>query len=373
MPESGKSICGRAFSLGIILALCLSPIGHAKAAKANATLQKLVDETASDNQFNGVALIGKGGKTLYANGYGKANFETGAASSPDTLYQTGSFSKWVASVVVLKLVDQGKLSLTAPVSDYLPNYRRDTGAKITLHHLLSHTSGVPNGMGAAFGKDPALASYAGLSTDQAMAKYASGDLAFAPGERFDYSHSNWLIVEAVIEHVTGKSYRQNVSELLLEPLRLKRSGIMPRDFATLDHAAQGYVALTPAPQPAPRERTFPIPDFIGPFGGFYTAAPDMLKLLDGVYGGKLLSAGSREKLWQVNVADEGYAYGGRVKTIPLGGRDRRVSWNNNSNGPYKSLEIRVDDGNTVLLFNNTKMDQGKLNEMGERLLKALYR
>lgn len=349
-------------------ALTLLLMPAAGAAPSGRALDALAGRLAAENGFTGVMLVGDGRRAVDVRAFGPEDVEGGIPATRHTRYQTGSFSKWVASVVVLRLVDLGRLSLDAPVSTYLPDYAPANGARVTLHHLLSHTSGIPNDLAAALKRDGALASYADVDTALALERYASGALAFAPGERFDYSHSNWLVVLAVIERVTGKPYARNVRELVLEPLHLRESGILPADFHTVDHAARAYAALQPEPRPMPAATLAPVPAFFGPIGGFYATADDVLRLLDGVYDGRLLSPASRDALWRVNVADQGYAYGGRVRTRRIDGVPHRISWNNNSNGAYKSLMLRVDDGRTVVLLNNTKMDGDTLARIGEALL-----
>ena len=115
-----------------------------------------------------------------------------------------------------------------------------------------------------------------------------------------------------------------------------------------------------------------MPDFVASVGGFYATAPDLLRLLHGVFEGDVLSPASRERLLTVVVPEENYAYGGRVRTLTLGGKPQRVSWNNCSNGPFKSLTVHTEDGRSVVLLNNTQMDQERLGELGESLLRTLY-
>ena len=252
------------FALPRVLAIALLIVSGgcaetAPEAPSRLALSASVRDVAAKDGFNGSILVANGERVLYGEGFGKANFETGIPATTQTKYQTGSFSKWIASVVVLRLVDEGKLSLTAPISTYLPTYRKDTGAVLTLHVLMSHTSGLPNDVIAALKNDSDLNHYEKVSTDEAVSRFASGNLKFPPGTQFDYVHSNWIVVEAIIEKVTGMSYARAVDDLLVKPLGLKDSGIMPRDFMSLPNAAQGYISLKPSPKPVPRGRTFPFP------------------------------------------------------------------------------------------------------------------
>ncbi|WP_162301434.1 serine hydrolase domain-containing protein [Cognatilysobacter segetis] len=350
------------------LACALALVAPSAALARDRDLEARADRLAADTGFDGVMLVGDGHRVRMAKAYGMEDAERGLRASTATRYQTGSFSKWLASVVVLRLVDQGRLSLTAPVSTYLPEYAPANGARVTLHHLMSHTSGVPNDLAAALKASGTMAAFAGVDARTALQRYASSPLAFAPGERFDYSHSNWLVVQAVVERVTGKPYAQLARELVLRPLRLRDSDVLQGDFYDVPHAARGYDALHPVPKPSSTAMLAPVPAFLGQVGGMYATAGDVQRLLDGVYSGRLLSPASREALWRVNVPEQDYAYGGRVRTRRIDGHEHRMSWNNNSNGPYKSLIVRADDGRTVVLLNNSRIDGAALTRIAESLL-----
>ena len=362
--------------MGIALTVVATahPLPATAAARSPAAVvdAALADWARQSGAFNGVVLVRRGHGAPIVRASGIADAAHGRRTTAATLYQMGSFSKWVASLVVLRLVDQGKLSLTTPIGAYLPGYRRDIGGVVTLHHLLSHTSGVRNDLATALGKDRVVGHYAALSTADAVERFASGDPVFSPGARFDYSHANWLLVGAIVERVTGGTYRQAVDRLVTRPLGLRENGLLPPDFMSLPAAANGYTTLLPEPVAVPSEQMTPFPEIIAPVGGYYSAATDIVRLLDAVYDGRFLTPASRAALWQVNAASDHYAYGGRVFSVDLGSGPRRMARNNNSNGAYKTFELRVDDGTTILLLNNSRMDQQALNVLGDRLLTALY-
>ncbi|MBF5042004.1 beta-lactamase family protein [Aggregicoccus sp. 17bor-14] len=331
------------------------------------TPRALIEDFTKEQDFQGVVLLARGGKVLHAGAYGHADFEAHRRTSLETRYQLGSISKLVASIVVLKLVDEGKLSLTAPIATYLPDYRADSGAKVTLHHLLSHTSGVPNDLVASFKKDPSIATL-DLSMDEAVKRFASGDLAFEPGARFDYSHSNWVLVKAIIERVTGRTYAQEVQRVLLRPLRLKSAGIFTGDFARVPRAAQGYSAI----HPAPKRGGTPNPSFIECAGGYYSSAKDLLTLTRAVYGGKVLSADALKRLTTVYVPEEAYSYGGRMRTLTLGGREKQAAWHTGSNGPFRSrLSHVLGDDLTFIVLSNANASLDATQTLAEQVLAAV--
>ncbi|WAS89752.1 serine hydrolase domain-containing protein [Nannocystis punicea] len=328
----------------------------------------IVDRAVEADGFNGVALVGRGRTIDALEARGAADVAHGVPMTRDTRFEVGSISKWIAAIVVLKLVDRGKLDLDAPISRYLPDYRADTGAKLTLRRLMSHSSGLPNQILAARQADP---SSRGVELDQMVAvrRYASGDLAFEPGTAWDYSHSNWLVVKAVVERVSGLPYAQLVDRVLVKPLRLRNSGICHGDSAHVPGMAHGYATLVPAPQPKPN----PVPDFMAMAGGYYTTAPELMKLMDAVLDGRLLSAAARRTLMTTVMPDQHYALGGRVRIERIAGQDREAAWEDGSNGGFRMIARRVlADGHTVIVMTNASYDHAQLGQLGDALMEASY-
>lgn len=339
--------------------------------------QEIAEGFAERTQFNGVILIAQRDTVLYAEAHGYENAEDRVPTRLDTRYQLGSISKWITSLVVLKLADQGTLSLTAPIQTYLPDYRSDTGRHLTLHHLITHTSGVPNDIITAYQEDPAILNEP-LTTMEAVRRYASGDLLFEPGSQFDYSHSNWILVKAIIEQATGSTFEENVRALIVRPVGLEDTGVF-WDGSPAARLAPGYEDLRPTPVRA----ELPFPAYLACAGGVYSTAPDLLALLNALYEGRSLSDDALEKLDTVYWRDGdlsygshagGYAYGGRVRVMELGSDAQRVLWQTGSNGPSKSRVTRVlDNGLTIIALTNAGTSPEETGALSERVLRAFYR
>jgi CubicO group peptidase (beta-lactamase class C family) len=109
-----------------------------------AKIQEFLAVAHKYRQFNGSVLVAENGKIIYKGAYGQANTEWNIPNTPDTTFQLGSITKQFTATAILQLVEQGKIKLDAKLSDYLPDYRKDTGEKVTIHHLLTHTSGIPS-------------------------------------------------------------------------------------------------------------------------------------------------------------------------------------------------------------------------------------
>lgn len=339
--------------------------------------REAVARFAERTAFNGVILVACGDSTLHAEAYGYENVGEGVPTRLDTRYQLGSIAKWITALVVLKLADQGTLSLTVPIGTYLPDYRAEASRRVTLHHLLTNTSGVPNDIIAAYRADPSALEEP-LTTLEAVRRYAGGDLLFESGSQFDYSLSNWILVKAVVEEAAGKPFEASVRELVTRPLGLEDTGVF-WDGLSYPEVAPGYDELEPTPVRA----ELPQPEYLASAGGMYSTAPDLLVLLGAVYEGRLVSDLSREKLDAVYSPDSdlsygghsgGYAYGGRVRAMELGGKAETVLWHTGSNGPSKTRVSRVlPDGLTVITLTNAGTPPEATGALVEQVLESFYR
>lgn len=353
-------------TLAIIIAMLLAQ-GLTAAPATAQSYHDIADRYREQEGFNGVVLVADGQQLRAVEGFGRADAENGVPMLVNTRFETGSVSKWIASIVVLRLVDAHTLDLDAPIARYLPDFRADNAARLTLRHLLSHASGVPNQLAEAR-KDPAIR---GIELEQmeAVRRYASADLAFAPGSAFDYSHSNWLLVKAIVERASGLPYARLVDRELIAPLQLQDSGIYHGDSSRIRAMAAGYQRLDPQPQRKPN----PVPDFMATAGGFYTSAPDLLRIMQAVLDGDLLTPASRQALTTVLMPDQHYALGGRVRTETIGGRPRSAAWEDGANGGFRMVARRVlDDGHTVIVLSNASFDYMKLGQLASDLLDRSY-
>jgi len=346
-------------------AVALSPIASTFAAPDASAYEKIV---ASHPDFSGTIVVGRGANILFSKASGLADPQTATPMSLNTCFETGSVSKWIASVVVMKLVDQGVVLLDAPISRYLPDYRADNGARLTLRHLMCHSSGVPNDIIAARKADPKLA-FIELEQMDAVRRYASGDLHFTPGSEWDYSHSNWLIVKAIVERMSGMTYRDCVSAWLTWPAGLADSSVFRGESSAAPHMAVAYAG----PVSAWQKKVNAIPDYMAMAGGFSSSAPDMLRLMDSLLNGAILTPASRATLMKVNMPDQHYALGGRTRVETIAGSAREAAWEDGSNGGFRLVARRVlADGVTVIVFNNSSYDHQKLGLLASALMETAY-
>ena len=349
---------------GVLAGMWLAPSLSAGEAPAGKGVRATVDEFVKANGFHGVIHLVRNRRVVLSEAFGMADVEAGRRATVDTLYPLASISKWFVSVAVLRLVEQGRLALDGTIADYLADYRSDSGAKVKLRHLLSNSSGIPNGFTPAVKADPGVWTRP-YTTDEAIKAFCSGDLAFEPGSRFSYDLTNWILVKGMVERVTGKDLAQTIDALVLAPLGLKR--ILPRytDEARAQVAA-GYASIDP-----PVRKMNPQLVYMLASGGYCGTATELVRAAEGVYGGSLLSAASRQALATILVPTESYALGGRVRTVQIGDKPHDVAWETGRTDGYRSLLAhRLDGQSTLVLLNNTDLSQKTIDLFAEAVFDA---
>jgi CubicO group peptidase (beta-lactamase class C family) len=200
---------------------------------------KFVKNYNAKGDFEGVVLVAKGGKVIHKQAVGLANREWKIPHRLDTRFRICSITKQFTAVLVMQLVEAGKLNLDTPVSEYLPDFRKELGGKITLRNLLSSSSGLPTFDDLAFWqKDDEQLASASFTAKNYIGSSSSG-LSFEPGAKFNYNNADFILVGAILEQISGKSFEQLLQEKILQPLGMKRTGILKQKEIT-ENLASGY-------------------------------------------------------------------------------------------------------------------------------------
>lgn len=314
--------------------------------------------------YSGVAAVRKHADApLVIKAAGLALREESQANMKETRFMIGSSTKWIAAVTVLRLVDMGTLDLGAPISRHLPELPAENGA-VTLRQLLSHRSGIPNGLAEALAKDSKVRDLE-IGPVEAALRFAKGPLAFKPGERFDYSVVNYVLVAAIVERATKKPFTESVQELVLGPAGVKDTGFAATGYEDEVGMAVGYAADG-------KRKTPSAPPMVAASGTLYSTAADLVAIADAVYRKKLLSPAALRELSTVHDAAEHYALGGRVQTVQTKEGARSLAWETGAFGGYKSvLAYDLADGRAVVMLNNTDMTQTELGKIATALFQSL--
>jgi CubicO group peptidase (beta-lactamase class C family) len=202
-------------------------------------IDKLVNEYARNFNFMGSVLVAEKGKVLFAKGYGLADVEKNMPNTPETKFMIGSITKQFTAMLVTQLAEKGKLALDNTISDFLPDFPRDIGERITAEMLLCHTSGLifPDGIEKyyyASRKEEYLQEY--------LKQLSEEGLRFEPGKGYGYSNAGYFILGLIIEKVTGKPYEAVLKEQILDPLGMANSGCDKKGLV-LENRAISYQKL----------------------------------------------------------------------------------------------------------------------------------
>src|SRR5579872_670662 len=168
-------------------ALFLAPLSMAQPAAA---IDQLISQYQKLGLFNGSALVAEKSQVVLEKGYGLANMEWNIPNTPDTKFRLGSITKQFTATLVMQLVEQGKLSLSAPIGAYLPDYPKPAADRITIHELLNHTSGIPG-----YTELPEFGAKSREASKPAdfVAFFSQRELLFEPGSKFSYSNSAYFL------------------------------------------------------------------------------------------------------------------------------------------------------------------------------------
>lgn len=349
-------------SVGLVLAHSGTALAQAAATTAKpaaldrTTLEEKVDELlnvhAAINSFSGTILIAKDGKPVLAKGYGFANIEWQIPNTPQTKFRVGSITKQFTSMLIMQLREQGKLTLEDSVCAYVTPCP-DTWKPVNIHHLLTHTSGIPTYTGQ---KAWAEKNMVPLTTDQVMGFVRDLPLQWAPGEKYQYNNSGYFLLGLIVEKVTGKKYEEALGEMILTPLGLKDTGY---DWTRtiLPKRASGYSGRGPAlGNSAPLDMQQPYAA-----GAMYSTVEDLLTWDQALYTTRLLPEAAKTVMWTPFL--NGYAYGWNIgqPDPKLFGGHARIAHTGGING-FSSVIIRLPEVKMtfIVLANNDGANAGAI-------------
>ena len=284
--------------------------------------------------FSGTVLVAKGDQIVLNKGYGLAIRSQGVPNAADTIFCLGSITKQFTATAILTLEMQGKLKTEDPLSKYLEDVPPDK-ADITLHHLLTHSSGLVQDVGG---------DYEQVGRDETVRKILALRLESKPGERFAYSNVNYTLLAAVIEKVSGQSYEDYLYEHLFKPAGMEWTGYRrPKwDESKVAHwYSMGRDNLNSLARP------FPFWNLIGN-GGILSTSGDMFKWHQALLGETILSPVAKKKMFTPYLSE--YGYGWDVLKTPRG----TVIQHNGGSDLGNNAEIRryMDAGIVTILLCN---------------------
>ena len=310
-----------------------------------ASVKAHLDAATASGQFSGAVLVMRDGSTLFEGAYGLADREQGFQNSTLTQFRVGSMYKMVTAVATLQLVQAGSLSLTEPLSSYIPGYpNAELAAKVTPHHLLTHTGGTGDIFGPLFSANRSEL----RTTEDYLKLYGTRSLQFQPGATWQYSNYGFVLLGAIIERLSGKSYDDHVAASVLAPAEMAATGTEPEE-ALVPGRAVGYMK-TAAGALVSNAETLPYRG--SPAGGGYSTVGDFARFAAALRSGKLLDQTHTALLLTAKVPlspAEGYAYGFIDRVV--NGR-RFVGHSGGAAGMNGDLAFEPNGGYVVVVLSN---------------------
>jgi CubicO group peptidase (beta-lactamase class C family) len=338
-----RSLCSLVLILTQVVCTCLqaaeAPVPNADlnlpsdfAAKAT----EYMKARARNSGFNGAVLVAYAGRPIFRHGYGLASHEFDVPNTPKTKFYVGSVTKQFTAAAIMLLEDRGKLKVTDSLKSHLPNCP-DAWAEITLHHLLSHTAGLPRLTVQAMSDVSGFTRPTRPNRLRSILELGTPDerlqpLDFNPGEKFAYSNFGYLLLGMVIEEVSGKEYTEFLRDELFRPLGMNDTGCDDANHMVVKRQARGYTRVGDGLGNAIHvDKQFP-----QAAGAVYSTVDDLLIWDCAIYS-DLLSLGSRAKLFKPVQND--YAYGWWTQTV----FDRRVQWHRGNIPGFVAIIARYPD------------------------------
>jgi CubicO group peptidase (beta-lactamase class C family) len=210
-------------------------IGRLTGQHTTHELHNLMKAYTEQRKFCGAVLVAKGNEILLREGHGLANVEHNILNKPETVFRIGSMTKPFTAILIMQLVEEGKLKLQDRLNQYLPDY--PNGECITVHHLLSNTSGIPDYI-VMEGYEKIMKQR--VSLPELFKLFCDEALIFEPGSDFGYSNSNWVMLGYIIEQLTNKPYVDVLHERIFKPSGMTHSGV-DWERPIIPHRATGYI------------------------------------------------------------------------------------------------------------------------------------
>ena len=296
----------------------MSEGGALEALSARAT-----DRAAAD-AFSGALLVARDGKVLLQDAWGQADRDAGTPNTLETQFRLGSMNKMFTAVATLQLVEAGRLALDDPIGKYLPDYPNDeVASKVTVRHLLTHTGGTGDIFGPTFEKNRLdLREHSDY-----VRLYGSRGPAFEPGARFEYSNYGFVLLGAIIEAVSGRSYYDYVRENVFRPAGMTSTDSLP-ESVDVPNRAIGYMRGL-----VPNTDTLLWRGMAA--GGGYSTVGDVMRFADALSSGTLISQATlAEATRPQSEAPYGYGFG-------IQGEGSLRSYGHSGGAPGMNGELRM--------------------------------
>jgi CubicO group peptidase (beta-lactamase class C family) len=303
-------------------------------------LDTFLSKLAQAKILSGSVLVARKGEILIQNGYGQADREKGVPNTAQTKFRLSSITKQFTAMAILMLQARGKLNVQDAICTYLADCPA-TWQEITIHHLLTHTSGIPN-----YTDFPDFAKTKGTpsSPSEIIARFKDEPLDFRPGTQWRYSNSGYIVLGQIIEQVSGESYGAFLQKNIFQPLNMSSTGYDPKR----DDLATGYANQTII------QADLIDMSILYAAGGLYSTVEDLYRWDQALYTDKLIPKELLNKMFTAYVeipGGEGFSYG-YGSFIGKQFERQLVSYSGYTPGSSANVDRYPDDRIVIIVLSN---------------------
>lgn len=290
----------KAFRFLFCVVLLLSMLLPLRAQDVNVKFDEYLNAITKQGRFMGSVLVAREGKIIYSKGYGLANIEFDVANTPQTKFRLGSITKQFTAASILLLQERGKLSVQDPICKYVENCPK-TWEPVTIHHLLTHTSGIHSYTDVGSPEEYRLMSLQNVTPTAFVDSFKNKPLDFAVGEKYKYNNSGYFILGYLIEKISGQSYEAFLQENIFAPLKMASTGYDTHD-RILKLRATGYEDRNG------KTVNSSYLDMSIPYaaGSLYSTVEDLFAWNEALFSDKILTAKSRTAMMTPDKNNYGY-------------------------------------------------------------------
>lgn len=346
--QTSRSILAGALFTALVLAVAARAVPE---EPSTSVVDEFVNAELRAQRIPGVALaVVRDGKIVKAAGYGMANVELSVPAKPESIFQTGSVGKQFTATAVVMLVEEGKVGLDDKISKYFPD-SPPAWKDITVRHLLTHTSGIPDYTEEKSGGG--IKMRADYTEEELVKKIAALPLDFQPGEKWSYSNSGYLILGVLIHHVSGEFYGDFLQHRVFQPLQMNSTRIISEADIVPNRSA-GYRLV---------KGELKNQEWVSPSlnttadGALYTNVLDLAKWDAALYTERLLKKSSFDQMWTPVKLNSGktspYGFGWSIADV---NGHRLLHHGGSWQGFTMHIARYIDDRLTVIVMTN--LDSG---------------
>jgi len=324
----------------------------------NKQFSELLEYYNSEKYFNGAVIVATNGKIDFLGSAGIGNRQSNTVLNTKSKFRIASLTKVFTAVLVMKLVEENKINLDGTIGKYIPDYKGEGKGKVTVHNLLTYSSGIENKL-ENLGMSPYQIN---ISLNDFIDNYCSGNLIFEPGDKSVYGNTEYVLLHKIIENVSNESYDNFLHEVILDPLGLKNTKML-KSYEITSGFLSSYIfndSLNIFNNDDPY-----YPELYFGSGALYSTVEDLLKFDQALFNNEILTKQSTKILLTVN-PELGYTAYGLWGSTGWGIFKEPFYYRTGAIlGSNANWIHTMNSGKTIIVFSNTNATN--LYEFSEKL------